>query len=160
MGRWRSFPVFGYYNSCPKFLPGSTSELLYVENEVLMIRPLPHRSSIRAELRAETLELDISGKKAALPLSSMITENTKCDNGYIAPGHWILGDVLLFLPSLPPLPFLQTPELQLECILPSCLNTTSQHPLSFCVLLILESPFTWSSLGPTPAHLVQMSMLW
>lgn len=151
-GVWELFLTLGYFNSCSKFLPGSISKLFYVENEAWMINE-SGQSSEHRHWRWPFLIRSLSCCFLAWPWHV-----TKCDKRNRDPGYWTLGD-MLFVPSLSPSPLLQPPESPAGMNFYKLPKYYPQLPLLFCVLLILESPFTWSSLGPTPAHLGQVPML-
>lgn len=134
-----AFSVFGYYNSAWLHVRtalrgkwGKWSDLC----------PL---IQLRAELGAEALELDISGQKPAQSLSSMLT-------GWHKVGWWILSSWTLtrrhtaVWPSLPSHSFSSHLSSSWKASFPA---PNYQPPAS---TVILESPFTWSSLGPSPIH--------
>lgn len=155
-----------YYRSCFEFLPDSTSKLLYMENEASIIWP---QSAAQPQGKAKNTGIGVqrSGQNFALALlHSMFMEWNNMllymDTYFLEHGGHSEKATASVVLSPHAHPFLSHLKLQLEWIIPACLNNTPfwASTAFVCITLFPESFSTLHLLGLTHAHQVQVSILW
>ena len=155
----------GYYRSCFEFLPDSTSKLLYMENEASIIWPW---SAAQPQGKAKNtgIAVQCSGQNFALALLHSLFRGWNnmllyMDTQFLEHGGHSEKAPATVVLSPHAQPFLSHLKLQIEWIIPACLNNTPfwASTAIVCITLVPESFSTLSLLGLTHAHQVQVSIL-